>query len=70
MGESCSATAEGGRTVQSRRFATQGVSAVKRALRDGGYAKAKIGHGGTLDQLASGVLPIVLMWSIPLVRVS
>ncbi|WP_085808937.1 tRNA pseudouridine(55) synthase TruB [Sphingomonas sp. TZW2008] len=39
---------------------TQGVSAVKRALRDGGYAKAKIGHGGTLDPLASGVLPIAL----------
>ncbi|WP_219729732.1 tRNA pseudouridine(55) synthase TruB [Sphingomonas sp. NBWT7] len=39
---------------------TQGVSAVKRALRDGGYANAKIGHGGTLDPLASGVLPIAL----------
>jgi tRNA pseudouridine55 synthase len=39
---------------------TQGVSAVKRALREGGYGKAKIGHGGTLDPLASGVLPIAL----------
>ena len=39
---------------------TQGVSAVKRALRDGGYGKAKVGHGGTLDPLASGVLPIAL----------
>lgn len=39
---------------------TQGVSAVKRALREGGYPKAKIGHGGTLDPLASGVLPIAL----------
>jgi tRNA pseudouridine55 synthase len=39
---------------------TQIVSAVKRALRDGGYAKVKIGHGGTLDPLASGVLPIAL----------
>ena len=39
---------------------TQGVSAVKRVLRDGGYAKTKIGHGGTLDPLAEGVLPIAL----------
>ncbi|MHA6718306.1 tRNA pseudouridine(55) synthase TruB [Sphingomonas sp. RS6] len=39
---------------------TQGVSAVKRALRDGGYGKVKVGHGGTLDPLASGVLPIAL----------
>ncbi len=36
------------------------VSAVKRALRAGGYAKVKVGHGGTLDPLASGVLPIAL----------
>jgi tRNA pseudouridine55 synthase len=36
------------------------VSRVKRALRDGGYAKVKVGHGGTLDPLASGVLPIAL----------
>jgi tRNA pseudouridine55 synthase len=39
---------------------TQIVSAVKRALRDGGYAKTKVGHGGTLDPLASGVLPVAL----------
>ena len=39
---------------------TQGVSAVKRALRAGGYAKVKVGHGGTLDPLATGVLPIAL----------
>ncbi|HEU0043303.1 tRNA pseudouridine(55) synthase TruB [Sphingomonas sp.] len=39
---------------------TQGVAAVKRALRDGGYAKVKVGHGGTLDPLATGVLPIAL----------
>ncbi|MBK8630211.1 MAG: tRNA pseudouridine(55) synthase TruB [Sphingomonadales bacterium] len=39
---------------------TQAVGAVKRALREGGYAKVKIGHGGTLDPLATGVLPIAL----------
>ncbi|MHA6721997.1 tRNA pseudouridine(55) synthase TruB [Sphingomonas sp. RS2018] len=39
---------------------TQGVSAVKRALRTGGYPKAKVGHGGTLDPLATGVLPIAV----------
>jgi tRNA pseudouridine55 synthase len=39
---------------------TQAVSAVKRALREGDYPKVKIGHGGTLDPLASGVLPIAL----------
>lgn len=44
---------------------TQGVSAVKRALREGGYAPTKkdmpkVGHGGTLDPLATGVLPIAL----------
>jgi len=39
---------------------TQGVSAVKRALRNGGYGKAKVGHGGTLDPLATGVLPIAI----------
>jgi tRNA pseudouridine55 synthase len=36
------------------------VSAAKRALREGGYAKVKVGHGGTLDPLASGVLPVAL----------
>ena len=39
---------------------TQAVSAVKRALREGGYPKRKVGHGGTLDPLASGVLPIAI----------
>ncbi len=39
---------------------TQAVAAVKRNLREGGYAKAKVGHGGTLDPLAEGVLPIAL----------
>lgn len=39
---------------------TQGVSAVKRVLRQHGYAKTKVGHGGTLDPLAEGVLPIAL----------
>jgi tRNA pseudouridine55 synthase len=39
---------------------TQAVSAVKRCLRVGGYPKARVGHGGTLDPLASGVLPIAI----------
>jgi tRNA pseudouridine55 synthase len=39
---------------------TQAVGAVKRALREGGYPRVKVGHGGTLDPLASGVLPIAL----------
>ncbi len=39
---------------------TQAVSAVKRALRQGGYGKFKVGHGGTLDPLASGVLPVAI----------
>ncbi len=39
---------------------TQGVGAVKRALREGGYPKVKVGHGGTLDPLATGVLPIAV----------
>ncbi|MHA6316849.1 tRNA pseudouridine(55) synthase TruB [Altererythrobacter sp. CAU 1778] len=39
---------------------TQAVGAVKRNLREGGYAKVKVGHGGTLDPLAEGVLPIAL----------
>ncbi len=37
---------------------TQGVAAVKRNLRQAGYGKVKVGHGGTLDPLATGVLPI------------
>lgn len=44
---------------------TQAVSAVKRALRQnaaalGGAGKWKVGHGGTLDPLATGVLPIAI----------
>ncbi len=39
---------------------TQAVSAVKRVLRQGSYAKTKVGHGGTLDPLAEGVLTIAL----------
>ncbi len=36
------------------------VSAVKRALRQAGEPKTRVGHGGTLDPLASGVLPIAI----------
>jgi tRNA pseudouridine55 synthase len=39
---------------------TQAVSAVKRALRTAGEPKTKVGHGGTLDPLAEGVLPIAI----------
>ncbi len=39
---------------------TQAVSAVKRNLREAGFGKIKVGHGGTLDPLATGVLPIAL----------
>jgi len=39
---------------------TSAVSAVKRALREAGEPRTKVGHGGTLDPLASGVLPIAL----------
>jgi tRNA pseudouridine55 synthase len=39
---------------------TNAVSAVKRILRQAGEPKTKVGHGGTLDPLASGVLPIAL----------
>ena len=39
---------------------TQAVGAVKRLLREAGEPKTKVGHGGTLDPLASGVLPIAL----------
>ena len=40
---------------------TQGVAAVKRNLRQAGFGKGvKVGHGGTLDPLASGVLPIAV----------
>jgi tRNA pseudouridine55 synthase len=39
---------------------TQAVAAVKRNLRQAGFGKVKVGHGGTLDPLASGVLPIAI----------
>ena len=39
---------------------TTAVSAVKRILRQAGEPKTRVGHGGTLDPLASGVLPIAL----------
>jgi tRNA pseudouridine55 synthase len=39
---------------------TQAVGAIKRLLREAGEPKTKVGHGGTLDPLASGVLPIAL----------
>ena len=39
---------------------TSAVSAVKRALHEAGEPRTKVGHGGTLDPLASGVLPIAL----------
>ena len=39
---------------------TQAVAAVKRNLRAAGHGKVKVGHGGTLDPLATGVLPIAL----------
>ena len=32
---------------------TQAVSAVKRILREAGEPKTKVGHGGTLDPLAT-----------------
>ncbi len=39
---------------------TQAVAAVKRNLRQAGLGKVKVGHGGTLDPLASGILPIAV----------
>jgi tRNA pseudouridine55 synthase len=39
---------------------TQAVGAVKRCLREAGVPKTRVGHGGTLDPLASGVLPIAV----------
>ena len=44
---------------------TQAVAAVKRNLREAGIferfgKKVKVGHGGTLDPLATGVLPIAI----------
>jgi tRNA pseudouridine55 synthase len=39
---------------------TSAVGAIKRILREANEPKTKVGHGGTLDPLASGVLPIAL----------
>src|SRR5215212_8592558 len=39
---------------------TSAGSAVKRLLRQAEEPKTKVGHGGTLDPLASGVLPIAI----------
>ena len=40
---------------------TQAVAAVKRNLREAGYGKkVRVGHGSTLDPLATGVLPIAV----------
>lgn len=39
---------------------TQAVGMVKRVLREAGLGKLKVGHGGTLDPLAEGVLPIAV----------
>ncbi len=39
---------------------TQAVAAAKRVCREAGLGKVKVGHGGTLDPLATGVLPIAL----------
>ena len=38
----------------------QAVAAVKRIARGSGAGRLKVGHGGTLDPLATGVLPIAL----------
>lgn len=38
----------------------QGVAAIKRLWRQADLPRPKIGHGGTLDPLATGVLPIAL----------
>ncbi|MBW7945949.1 MAG: tRNA pseudouridine(55) synthase TruB [Sphingomonadaceae bacterium] len=38
----------------------QGVAAIKRLWRQAGLPRPKVGHGGTLDPLATGVLPIAL----------
>ncbi len=36
------------------------VGRLRHALRAGGHGRVRIGHGGTLDPLASGVLPVAL----------
>ena len=39
---------------------TQAVGAVKRNLREAGYCMVRVGHGGPLDPLATGLLPVGL----------
>jgi tRNA pseudouridine55 synthase len=39
---------------------TQAVAAVRRVMRQAGHSRTRVGHGGTLDPLASGVLPIAI----------
>ena len=53
-------TAGSSSTSRSGSARPRACRAVKRALREGGYGKVKVGHGGTLDPLATGVLPIAL----------
>ena len=53
-------TAGSSSTSRSGLARPQAVGAVKRILREAGEPKTKVGHGGTLDPLASGVLPIAL----------
>ncbi|WP_448582613.1 tRNA pseudouridine(55) synthase TruB [Thermaurantiacus sp.] len=36
------------------------IGKLKHALRAGGHGKTKLGHGGTLDPLATGVLPVAI----------
>jgi tRNA pseudouridine55 synthase len=38
----------------------QVVARLKQALRRAGHGRVKLGHGGTLDPLATGVLPVAL----------
>ena len=53
-------TAGSSSTSRSASARPRRSSAVKRILREAGEPKTKVGHGGTLDPLASGVLPIAL----------
>ena len=39
---------------------TQAVGAVKRLLREAGEPKTKVGHGGTLDPFATGLLLVLV----------
>ena len=47
-------------TSRSGSGSTNVVGWVKRALREAGEPKTRVGHGGTLDPLATGVLPIAI----------